>query len=152
MAQTYQQATFDQDIDCSNYSIIPGFCDAHTHPVFSGDRVHEFVMKIEGRSYMEIHQAGGGIMFTVDHVRNSSESHLLALLEPRLDNMMTMGTTLVEAKSGYGLDADTEIKMMKVLKQAHDKHPIDIVTNYCGAHAIPKGSNEKEATHDIIHH
>ena len=102
--------------------MVPGFCDAHTHPVWSGDRVHEFVMKIEGKSYMEIHKKGGGIMFTVDHTRKSSEEELLQLLKQRLDKMKQMGTTLVETKSGYGLDLDTEVKMMRVMKQANDFH------------------------------
>jgi len=114
--------------------VIPGFCDAHTHPVWSGDRVHEFVMKIEGKSYMEIHKKGGGIMFTVDHTRNSSEEELLDLLVERLNKMKQLGTTLVEAKSGYGLNLETEVKMMKVLKKANDQHELDIVVNYCGAH------------------
>ena len=116
--------------------VVPGFCDGHSHPVFAGDRVHEFIMKLEGKSYMEIHQAGGGINFTITHTRNSSQTELLQLLIQRLDNMLQQGTTLLEAKSGYGLDLDTEVKMMKVLKDANEQHAIDIVVNYCGAHAI----------------
>lgn len=68
--------------------MVPGFCDGHTHPVFSGDRVHEFIMKMEGKSYMEIHQAGGGINFTISHTKNSSEEELFGLLKDRLDRML----------------------------------------------------------------
>ena len=85
---------------------------------------------------MEIHKKGGGIMFTVDHTRKSSEEELLQLLKQRLDKMKQMGTTLVETKSGYGLDLDTEVKMMRVMKQANDFHQLDLVVNYCGAHVI----------------
>lgn len=99
---------------------------------------------------MEIHKAGGGIMFTVDHTRKSDEKELLDLLVERLDMMAKMGTTLVECKSGYGLDLETEVKMMRVLKKANEAHALDLVVNYCGAHAIPKGSNELEATNDIV--
>lgn len=99
---------------------------------------------------MEIHKAGGGIGFTVGHTKNSSEEELLQLLLDRLKVMLRNGTTLVEAKSGYGLEKDTEIKMLKVIKQAKGKQPIELVANYCGAHSIPKGLTEKEATDDVI--
>jgi len=148
--QKYANSTFKQKIDAKQYCIIPGLVDGHTHPVWSGDRCHEFIMKLEGKSYMDIHKVGGGIGFTVEHTKKSSEEELLALLEDRLKVMLRHGTTLVEAKSGYGLEAETEVKMLKVLKQAKSKQPIEIVSNFCGAHSIPKGLGEQEATKNVI--
>ena len=152
IANKYHNATFDQVIDCSNKTIIPGLCDGHTHPVWSGDRVHEFQMKLQGKTYMEIHAKGGGINFTVNHVKNSTEQELLDLFIPRLNRMLKQGTTLIEGKSGYGLDYQNELKMLRVLSLANQQHPIDIVANYCAGHAIPKGLTEEEHVNDIINH
>lgn len=87
---------------------------------------------------MEIHQKGGGIHYTVDCVRNSTFDELYSSLDKRLWSMLRYGTTTVEAKSGYGLDTETEIKMLKVLKRANEEHPMSLSITYCGAHAIPK--------------
>jgi imidazolonepropionase len=134
--------------------------------VWSGDRVHEYEKKLAGATYMEIHQMGGGIHFTVNHTRKSSEEELVTLLKPRLDRMLRLGTTAIEAKSGYGLEKETEMKMLKVsllcnckafsyskvLHQVGKTHPITISATYLGAHAIPKGMTEDQATEDIIQH
>jgi imidazolonepropionase len=130
--------------------VLPGLVDGHTHPVFAGDRCNEFKMKLAGATYMEVHAAGGGIHFTVRHTRAASEDELLKLLIGRLRRMGRFGTTLVEAKSGYGLDLDTELKMLRVLRRARDECPIEIVANYCGAHSVPQGSTAAEATRRII--
>ncbi|KYR02540.1 imidazolonepropionase [Tieghemostelium lacteum] len=148
--EKYSNSTFERVIDCTGKSIIPGFVDGHTHPVFSGDRVHEFAMKLAGATYLDVHKAGGGIQFTVQHTRQSTEKELLDLLLARLDRMLKHGTTTIEAKSGYGLETETEMKMLKVLHQANKTHPIDIVSTYLGAHSIPKGLTAQEATDDII--
>lgn len=84
----HPNAVFDSDFDCSSFCLIPGLCDGHTHPVWSGDRVHEFAMKLAGATYMEIHSKGGGIGFTVGHTKASTEEELLALLKQRLDRML----------------------------------------------------------------
>lgn len=89
--------------------VLPGFVDAHTHPVWAGDRVHEFAMKLAGATYLDIHKAGGGIGFTVEHTKNATNETLSSLLISRLDRMLKFGTTLVEAKSGYGLELETEV-------------------------------------------
>ncbi|KAK3579338.1 hypothetical protein CHS0354_029630 [Potamilus streckersoni] len=140
----------DRRIDAAGKCIIPGLVDAHTHPVWAGDRVHEFAMKLAGATYMEVHKAGGGIHFTVDHTRRASEEELYCSFKKRLGTMIKTGTTLVECKSGYGLDMDTEIKMLKVIERARRDFHIDISSTYCGAHAVPKGKTSAEATEDVI--
>lgn len=134
-----KDAKFERDEDCTGKVLLPGLCDAHTHAVWAGDRVHEFAMKLAGATYMEIHAKGGGIGFTVGHTREASEETLLKLLLERLDRMLQLGTTLIESKSGYGLETETEIKMLRVLHKANAKHPMDIVSNFCGGHSVPKG-------------
>eukprot|EP01097_Dermamoeba_algensis_P010143 TRINITY_DN7390_c0_g1_i1.p1 TRINITY_DN7390_c0_g1~~TRINITY_DN7390_c0_g1_i1.p1 ORF type:complete len:437 (-),score=87.41 TRINITY_DN7390_c0_g1_i1:58-1254(-) len=149
-AQKYSSAKFEQDVDCKGKSVLPGFVDAHTHPVWSGDRVHEFAMKLAGATYMEVHKAGGGIGFTVRHTRESSEEELLALLLERLRRMLSHGTTVVEAKSGYGLDLENEMKMLKVLHQAKQQSSIEIISTYLGAHSVPKDKSLQDYTKEIL--
>uniref|UniRef100_A0A8C5NQ30 Probable imidazolonepropionase n=1 Tax=Junco hyemalis TaxID=40217 RepID=A0A8C5NQ30_JUNHY len=146
----FSEATFERIIDCSGKCVLPGLVDAHTHPVWAGDRVHEFAMKLAGASYMEIHQAGGGIHFTVEHTRAASEAELLAGLQQRLGRMLRAGSTLVECKSGYGLDLHTELKMLRAIERARTSTDIGISSTYCGAHAVPRGKTAAEATDDII--
>ena len=92
------------NIECVGCAVLPGLVDCHTHPVWAGDRSHEFALKIGGASYMEIHKAGGGIGFTVNHTMNTSLAELQKLLQSRLDRMLAQGTTLAEAKSGMLID------------------------------------------------
>ncbi|XP_056317133.1 probable imidazolonepropionase [Danio aesculapii] len=146
----FEGAKIDNVLDASGMCVLPGLVDAHTHPVWAGDRVHEFAMKLAGATYMEVHEAGGGIHFTVAHTRSASEQHLLAALKSRLERMMRAGTTLVECKSGYGLELDTEVKMLRVINSARKTLPIGISATYCGAHAVPKGKTMEEATKDIV--
>lgn len=119
--------------------------------MWAGDRCHEFKLKLAGATYMDIHKAGGGIGFTVTHTKAATEEDLLTKLIGRLDRALKLGTTLLEAKSGYGLELATELKMLKVIQKADEMHPIDLVANFCGAHSVPKGSTASEATHDVIH-
>jgi imidazolonepropionase len=143
-----QPVQFERQVDARGMVVLPGFVDAHTHPVWSGSRVNEFAMKLAGATYMEVHASGGGINNTVRHTRASSEQELAELLEKRLDRMLRAGTTLVEAKSGYGLEAETEIKMLRVLHSS--AHPVEIVSNYLGGHSVPDGMTAAEATDDIV--
>ncbi|ELW61513.1 putative imidazolonepropionase [Tupaia chinensis] len=114
----FSEETFEERIDCSGKCILPGLVDAHTHPVWAGERVHEFAMKLAGATYMDIHQAGGGINFTVERTRQASEAELFSSFQQRLQCMMRAGTTLVECKSGYGLNLETELKMLRVIERA----------------------------------
>eukprot|EP01083_Nonionella_stella_P071048 190564_1 len=146
----FSEASFETEIDASGKVILPGLCDAHTHPVWSGDRVEEFAMKLDGATYMDIHKKGGGIGFTVRHTQSSPQNELEELFLSRAARMLKQGTTLMEAKSGYGLELDTELKMLRVLHNAKQKTPMEIVCNYLGAHSVPHGSTPEAATRDIV--
>ena len=117
--------------------VAPGFVDAHTHLVFAGSREDEFEMKLEGISYMEILQKGGGILRTVAETRKASLEQLIELGKERLDTMLIHGTTTVEAKSGYGLSTKDEIKCLEAIEKLNKQHPIDVIPTFLGAHAIP---------------
>jgi len=150
VTERFAESSFQRVISASGGAVLPGFVDGHTHPVWAGDRVHEFAMKLAGASYMQVHAAGGGIHFTVGRTREAGEEELLDLLLPRLRRMLRAGTTTVECKSGYGLDTETEVKMLRVLDSARRLLPIEISSTFCGAHAVPKGSDMETATTDVI--
>jgi imidazolonepropionase len=124
-------------IDAKNKLVTPGFVDPHTHLIFDGSRENELQMKLEGKSYLEILEAGGGILKTVRETRKASLEKLIENGKSILDRMMNYGTTTVEAKSGYGLNTETEIKLLKALQILNEEHPLDIVSTFLGAHAIP---------------
>jgi imidazolonepropionase len=106
-------------------------------------------MKLEGATYMDVHKAGGGINFTVKHTRESSKDELKELCRARFDRMLRLGTTLVEAKSGYGLDVETEMKMLEVIHEVSQDVPIDVVGTYL-AHSVPRGMAEKDAADKVV--
>ncbi|KAM8978752.1 probable imidazolonepropionase isoform X1 [Sarcophilus harrisii] len=147
----FSKVSFEERINCSGKCILPGLVDAHTHPVWAGDRVHEFAMKLAGATYMDIHQAGGGINFTVECTRKASEEELFSTFRYRLLCMMRSGSTLVECKSGYGLNLETELKMLRVIERGRRELDISISSTYCGAHSVPKGKTATEAADDIVH-
>jgi imidazolonepropionase len=128
----------DHIIDAKDHIVIPGFVDSHTHLVFAGFREFELDWKLHNLSYMDIKKRGGGIDYTVDHTRNASFESLYEQSKCRLDTMLSYGTTTCEAKSGYGLNLETEQRILEVQHQLHRDHPIDIVSTFLGAHAIPK--------------
>ncbi|WP_369808688.1 imidazolonepropionase [Pararhodobacter sp. CCB-MM2] len=117
--------------------ITPALIDCHTHLVYGGNRAREFAMRLEGASYEEIARAGGGIVSTVGATRSASEEELFRQAMPRLKTLLAEGVTTVEIKSGYGLDLDTELKMLRVAKRLGQKLPVRVVTAYLGAHALP---------------
>ncbi len=130
-------------IDAKNKLVTPGFVDPHTHIIFDGSRENEFQMKLEGKSYLEILQAGGGILKTVRETRKASLEKLVENGKKILDKMMNYGTTTVEAKSGYGLSTESELKILKALQILNEEHPLDIVSTFLGAHAIPLEYKDK---------
>jgi imidazolonepropionase len=117
--------------------LVPGFVDAHTHPIFAGTREEEFEMRVSGATYLEIADAGGGILSSLRGVREASHEELLALLLDRLDRFVEFGTTTVEAKTGYGLTPRDEMKCLEVLARASELHGIEIVPTFLGAHDFP---------------
>ena len=127
----------DQLFDCENKLVTPGFVDCHTHPVFFDGRENEFEMRLKGHSYEKIANEGGGINNSVNSVRNSSQAELFNRVIPRMDKFLKLGTTTIEAKSGYGLDIESELKSLKVMHEVNLTHEIDIVPTFMGAHAIP---------------
>jgi imidazolonepropionase len=127
----------DNMIDALNKVVMPGFVDPHTHPVFYETREKEFEMRIMGKSYVEISQSGGGIRSSIAGVRNASEDELYRLARKRVERIISNGTTTLEAKSGYGLTTESELKMLRVIKRLNDDLPIDIIPTFMGAHEFP---------------
>ncbi|UCG37631.1 MAG: imidazolonepropionase [Candidatus Bathyarchaeota archaeon] len=121
----------------SGKTVMPGFVDSHTHLVFQGAREEEFELRLQGASYMEVLEKGGGILKTVEQTRKASKEELATAGMKRLDTMLNHGTTTVEAKSGYGLTVDDETKCLEVIKELHNSHPVDVVPTFLGAHAVP---------------
>lgn len=123
--------------DMEGRLITPGLIDCHTHIVFGGDRAREFEMRLEGASYEEIARAGGGIFSTVQATRTVKPQDLITSALPRLDALIAEGVTTIEIKSGYGLDHDTELNMLRAARALADLRPVRIVTSFLGAHAVP---------------
>lgn len=126
-----------RSIDAGGGAVIPGFVDCHTHVVYGGDRIDEFEMRIAGATYMEILAAGGGILSTMRHTRASTLDELVAAAARRLDTMLSLGSTTVEVKSGYGLSIDAELKMLRAIERLDKSHACRLVPTFLGAHTVP---------------
>ncbi|MBT6982591.1 MAG: imidazolonepropionase [Candidatus Marinimicrobia bacterium] len=127
----------DQIVNCDRKLVTPGFVDPHTHPVFLDGREDEFAMRLQGATYEDIANAGGGIVNSINGVRNSPESGLISRVNSRMDRFLSLGTTTVECKSGYGLSTDSELKSLKVIDEVNRSHNIDMVPTFMGGHAYP---------------
>ncbi|EJN59721.1 imidazolonepropionase [Halogranum rubrum] len=137
-------------VDATGRSVIPGFVDSHTHACFAGDRSDEFEAKLRGKTYQEIMAEGGGILRTVRATREANDDELLQHLLSHLDTMLSHGSTTVEVKSGYGLDTDTELRMLDAIRRADEQHPVDVVATFMGAHAVPEGRDTDDYVEEVV--
>ncbi|HKG73973.1 MAG TPA: imidazolonepropionase [Aestuariivirgaceae bacterium] len=137
----------DRRIDAEGRLLTPGLIDCHTHLVYAGNRAHEFEQRLKGISYSDIAKAGGGILSTVRATRATGESELLSSAVLRLDRLLAEGATTVEIKSGYGLDVETELKMLRVARALARERSVDIQTTFLGAHAFPPEFRENRSAY-----
>ncbi|TDI67337.1 MAG: imidazolonepropionase [Bacteroidetes bacterium] len=141
----------DNTLDCTGKIVLPAWCDSHTHLVYAGNREQEFVDRINGLSYREIAEKGGGILNSAKKLQNTTEDDLYKQSAKRLEEVMQLGTGAIEIKSGYGLTTEAEMKMLRVVKRLSDNYPIAIKTTFLGAHAIPSEyENNKDGYLDLI--
>src|SRR6266513_3418983 len=131
-------------VDARGRCVMPGFVDAHTHLVFAGNRLDDFERRARGETYEQIAKAGGGIWSTVEKTRAASDADLLAQAKKHAEWFLRCGTTTVEAKSGYGLTLDDELKILRVTRRLNDEVPLEIVPTFLGAHAVPRELNADE--------
>jgi imidazolonepropionase len=138
-------------LDANHCVLMPGFVDPHTHVIWGGDRANEFEMKMAGKPYLEILAEGGGILSTVRATRTASIESLIAQTRPRLLRMFAHGTTTVEAKTGYGLQTATELRLLKALLTLDDETPLDLAFTFLGAHAIaPEYKDDPQGYTDLV--
>ena len=137
----------EEQTDCSGRLVLPAWCDSHTHLVFTGSRENEFVDKIRGLSYAEINSRGGGILNTVQKIKEISPEQLFLESWKRLEEIARMGTGAVEIKSGYGLSLEDELKMLRVIRQLKEKSPLQIKSTFLGAHTFPLAFRENHTAY-----
>jgi imidazolonepropionase len=138
-------------VDCDGRAVIPGFVDSHTHLVFAGDRSDEFARRLAGESYQDIAAAGGGIMATVNATRQATDRDLYRLAAERVGRMIRSGTTTIEIKSGYGLDLETELRLLEVAKRIGMTLPVTVRTTFLGAHTVPREyASDREGYLDLV--
>ena len=128
----------DREVDCGSRCLIPGFVDPHTHMCFARRREKEFLLRLQGVAYLEILRQGGGILSSVRAVREASEEELFQNTRRHALSALRHGTTTVEIKSGYGLDTQSELKMLRVIRRVADETPLDVIPTFLGAHAVPE--------------
>ena len=136
--KTLSARDVDMEVDCEGLCLIPGFVDPHTHMCFSETREQEFTLRMSGTPYLEILRRGGGILSSVRSVREASEETLFQRTLEHAHSALSFGTTTVEIKSGYGLDTDTELKMLRVIDRVERETPMDVIPTFLGAHAVPE--------------
>lgn len=134
---TVSRSSVRKVIDATGKVVMPGFVDPHTHPVFAGSREEEFELRIKGASYQQIAASGGGIRSSVHSLRRSTKEDLKEQARPRLDRMLSLGTTTAEAKSGYGLNLKDEIKSLEAINELNENHALELIPTFLGAHEVP---------------
>jgi len=137
-------------VDAGGRVVLPGFVDAHAHPVFAGNRLDDFELRARGETYEQIAAAGGGIWSTVEKTRAASEAELFDQAKKHANWFLKCGTTTVEAKSGYGLTLEDELKMLRVIRRLNEETPIEFVPTFLGAHAIPRARRADEYVDLVI--
>ncbi len=150
MSELDAQIPVDQRVDAAGGSVLPCWCDPHTHIVYAGSREGEFVDKIRGLSYAEIAKRGGGILNSADLLHTRSEDELYAQAASRAQEMMLKGTGCIEIKSGYGLNTEDELKMLRVIRRLHDSIPAKVVSTFLGAHAVGRGYSKENYVRLLI--
>ncbi len=141
----------DNILDCENKLVTPGYVDSHTHPVFLNSRQDDFSYRLSGHSYDDIYKNGGGITSSIKGVREASDKTLIDSVFNRMNRFLSLGTTTVECKTGYGLSLDSELKSLKILDEVNKNHEIDIIPTFMGAHAFPaEYSKDKDRYVKII--
>lgn len=150
MSELDAQIPVDQRVDAAGGSVLPCWCDPHTHIVYAGSREGEFVDKIRGLSYAEIAKRGGGILNSADLLHTRSEDELYAQAASRAQEMMLKGSGCIEIKSGYGLNTEDELKMLRVIRRLHDSIPAKVVSTFLGAHAVGRGYSKENYVRLLI--
>jgi imidazolonepropionase len=135
----------DTVIDASGKCVFPGFVDAHTHPVFWKTREHEFIMRIRGKSYEEIAAAGGGIRNSARNFQSAATAEIKQVSRERISQFLAHGTTTIEAKSGYGLSTNDEIRSLEIIQELNNEQPLDLVPTFLGAHEVPDDYRDRKA-------
>jgi imidazolonepropionase len=147
---TKNSGEFFEEIDCKGLLALPGFVDSHTHAVFMGERSNEFCMRAEGRSYQEIAAGGGGIRSSVEQVRNATSEQIAQYSQKFISNALSLGTTTMEIKSGYGLSTESELTLLHAAKRVGELTGMEIIRTWLGAHAVPVGMKQADYIEELI--